>query len=255
MLCFRFLNELRAAELDALERYLARDKAILELGGGTGEQARLLTDRGYRVESIDLPQSIYAGDRVFPVVDYDGRTIPFADARFDIVFSSNVLEHVLDLEGMYRELDRVLGPDGIHVHAMPTGRWRFWTTLSNYADMVERIARQVPGLIPRGVRRADLSRCYWAARSIATVLLTHAWPPRHGERGTMLGELWTFSPWWWRRHFRQHGFEILSDAPVGLFYTGHMVLGRRWPVPLRRRLARWLGSACHVYVLRRATSR
>jgi len=32
----------------------------------------------------------YAAQRVFPIRDYDGRTIPLPDASVDVVFSSNV---------------------------------------------------------------------------------------------------------------------------------------------------------------------
>ena len=40
---------------------------------------------------------------------------------------------------------------------------------------------------------------------------------------------------------------IIDDRPMGLFYTGYMVLGRRLGLETRNRLSRWLGSACHLY--------
>ena len=35
--------------------------------------------------------------------------------------------------------------------------------------------------------------------------------------------------------------------PMGLFYTGHMVLGERWGMQARERASKWLGSACVLY--------
>jgi SAM-dependent methyltransferase len=41
-------------------------------------------------------------------VIYDGKTIPFADEHFDSVFSSEVFEHIFNLEEMIPELNRVM---------------------------------------------------------------------------------------------------------------------------------------------------
>ena len=45
-------------------------------------------------------------------VFYDGNTLPFVDNRFDSIFSSEVFEHVFNLEHMLKELNRVLKPGG-----------------------------------------------------------------------------------------------------------------------------------------------
>jgi SAM-dependent methyltransferase len=45
-------------------------------------------------------------------VFYDGRHLPFGDNRFDSIFSSEVFEHVFNLEEMVKELHRVLKPGG-----------------------------------------------------------------------------------------------------------------------------------------------
>jgi ubiquinone/menaquinone biosynthesis C-methylase UbiE len=45
-------------------------------------------------------------------VYYDGHHLPFEDQRFDGIFSSEVFEHVFNLEEMLKELNRVLKPGG-----------------------------------------------------------------------------------------------------------------------------------------------
>jgi hypothetical protein len=50
--------------------------------------------------------------------------------------------------------------------------------------------------------------------------------------------------------FARHGFEVIEDRPMGLFYTGHMLFADRISFPTRGDLSRSLGSATRVYVVR-----
>jgi SAM-dependent methyltransferase len=273
MFSIEFLHHIRRHEIAFVERHLPPGIRILEIGGGTGFQAKLLAEHGYDVASIDLPQSNYAEERVFPVLDYDGAIIPFPDDSFDVVFSSNVLEHVRDRRRLYAEIGRVLKPNGFCLHAMPSGVWSFWTIVSHYLSTGQRLIQKRRAAPPgptdhsssspgqgagpalwsgiRGVKRAArtaIGRMLGLGiRTLQGVrVLT---PPRHGETGNAFTEIATFSRFWWLRHFRRHGYEILSVEPMGLFYTGYMLRGANWPLSARERCARWLGSSCMLYKL------
>jgi SAM-dependent methyltransferase len=273
MFSIEFLHEIRRHEIAFVERHLPKGVRILEIGGGTGFQAKLLSEHGYDVASIDIPQSNYAEERVFPVLDYDGASVPFPDDSFDVVFSSNLLEHVRDRRRLYAEIGRVLKPGGFCLHAMPSGVWSFWTIVSHYLSTGQRLiqgrtatpraptdhsgANPAEGAAPSlrtritGVKRAARTaigrmlglgiRIFQAVRALT--------PPRHGETGNAFTEIATFSRFWWLRHFRRHGYEILSAEPMGLFYTGYMLRGANWPLSARQRCARWLGSSCILYKL------
>lgn len=226
---------------------------ILEIGAGTGQQALELQRRGFDVTAIEIPDSNYAANRVYPIVDYDGRHIPLPTGRFDVVFSSNVLEHVPDLKQMHAEIRRVLKPSGICIHVLPTHAWRFWTTLAAYPDAILFLMSSAPDLLPKeALHRSEVNRLtnkwYQTIRSFVGRCL----PRRHGERGNTLSELWLFHPRWWRRNFEENGFTVIDDQPSGLFYTGHMVLGARLSLTQRERLAPMLGSACQIFRLKPA---
>src|SRR5438045_811154 len=127
MFSLEYLSVLRASEIDMIAELIPGGARILEIGAGSGQQALELQRRGFLVTAVDVGNSNYAADRVFPVIDYDGKTLPVASTSVDVVFSSNVLEHIADLSGLHSEIRRVLRPDGMCVHVMPTHVWRLWT--------------------------------------------------------------------------------------------------------------------------------
>ena len=72
-------------------------------------------------------------------------------------------------------------------------------------------------------------------------------PRGHGTSVEGFSELWTFSGRARRNKFEAAGFQIVEDRPMGLFYTGNLILGARLSLKKRRSLCRTLGSATRVY--------
>ncbi len=183
----RFLRAIRTGELRcALGALRAEDRVVLEIGGGQGWQARQLERRGYEVYSIDVARHPDSCEDS-PVMLYDGHRIPFADECFDVVFSSNVLEHIAHLDAFESELQRVLRPGGIAIHVLPTPVWRLWTSLTHPA----RVLRAAMARLGTSSAAGDGD-----ARGVpsATLLRYIFWPNRHGERGNSLSEFcWFFA--------------------------------------------------------------
>lgn len=244
------LDAIRLAEIDKIVPFLPPGARILDLGAGTGKQALELQRRGFEVTAIEIAESNYATQRVFPITDYDGRTIPLTDASVDVVFSSNVLEHVSDLSHVHAEIRRVLAPGGICLHVLPTHTWRLWSTLASYLEAISFFFSSLPRLLPQTTpRAAELRRLREAWYRTARHTVGLCLPRRHGERGNVITELWLFHPRWWRRNFHDNGFAVVGDQPMGLFYTGEVLLGLRLGRAQRERLARVLGSSCHLFRL------
>jgi SAM-dependent methyltransferase len=215
----------------------------------------MLADAGYRVRSFDLAASEFRAHRVFPIEDYDGHRIPAPDAAFDVAFSSNVLEHIPHLRAFQAEIARVLTPDGIAVHLLPSATWRIWTSIAHY-PWLAKAALAAAGARWRGASALDAEVIARAAgrRSAPTLIARVLASPRNGEAGNALTELWHFSRHRWSRLFEETGWRIVARRGNGLFYTGYSVLAWRLGLERRRRLSRLLGSSCHLYVLEKAAA-
>ncbi len=97
--------------------------AILDLGCGTGLQARTLHERfpRARVVAVDSARGMLERARRrrgrwrrrFEVLAADAESLPLADASIDLVFSSMVLEWCRDPERVLHELRRVMSPGGL----------------------------------------------------------------------------------------------------------------------------------------------
>lgn len=248
-----FLEKIRIKELDNTLPLMPGKGRLLELGAGVGWQAKRLEQAGYDVDALELE-----GDReaqaLYPIVYYDGVTIPFEDNRFDIIFSSNVLEHIPHLETYQEEMRRVLKPDGIAVHLLPSGSWRLWSTLTHYMFAVKYVAQMV--LRKLKLMPAKSTEAYMddidnrvSQMSKLDLLKKFLIPSRRGERGNVWSETYYFSRFFWNPWFKQHGWEVQRYSNNKLFYTSYAVFDSLLPVSVRGVLSKLMGASCHVYIL------
>ena len=94
----------------------AGPKGALNLACGTGDIAALLALRGAHVVGLDVThrmlQLARQRERNVMFVTGDMLSLPFGDARFDIVTTGYGLRNVPDLAGAISEIARVLKPGG-----------------------------------------------------------------------------------------------------------------------------------------------
>ena len=112
-----------------------RDRDVLEVGSGAGQCSRWVRRQGGRAIGLDLSHRQLQHSRrideatevVVPSVLGTATALPFADATFDVVFSSfGALQFVADIDLAVAETARVLRPGGRFAFSIthPT-RWMF----------------------------------------------------------------------------------------------------------------------------------
>jgi SAM-dependent methyltransferase len=114
--------------LEVVERYVAPEARILDIGAGAGEiNPHDLKGRCREIVGVDLDPRVVDNPLLDRGVIGDGRSLPFDDASFDVVFSIYVLEHVADPASFAAEIARVLRPGGVVIGLTPN-RWHYVAT-------------------------------------------------------------------------------------------------------------------------------
>jgi SAM-dependent methyltransferase len=248
-----YVEQIRLAELQNALGWLSKGTKILEIGAGTGWQARTLSELGHQVEAVDLSDSNYAHERVWPIRNYDGVNLPFQDDSFDVVFSSNVLEHVEHLAALLRDMRRVVRPGGHLVHVVPSATWRLWTTVTYYPDLLRRVAELVVAR-RRPFQRLAAESASGVGQSAAVrrAIIHQLVPEAHGLLAhSVWSELFAFRRSRWTELLADPSLTCVASAPAGIFYTGNSLLQLTIPIAARKRLAGLLGSACHLFIFRK----
>ncbi len=232
---------------------LAAGETVLDLGCGFGRHAYEALRRGAHVVACDLGldelrqvHSIGAvmrddgeisDDVVLETANGDATMLPFADASFDRIIASEVMEHINDDTGALAELTRVLRPGGVLAVTIPA---RFpericWALSDDYH------APNQPGGHVRIYGNGEL-RARMAAAGLE---------PIDEHRVHAL-----HSPYWWLRCAVGPNRPVEESRTVSLYHrllTWDIVKAPRTTRIAERLLAPVLGKSLVVYARRPAT--
>jgi SAM-dependent methyltransferase len=127
--------ELHLAFLRAKGALPGEGSRILDFGCGLGGAVEYLCAQGYDAYGVDTNEwwgadrGRYRGGYVLPPPDIVARLrhspagpayrLPFPDGYFDYCFSNQVFEHIGDYPAAFRELARVVKPEGVSLHIFP----------------------------------------------------------------------------------------------------------------------------------------
>ena len=120
-----------------------RDKRVLDIGCGLGGFERYYLERGAReVIAIDLSRPHLLGAQGYvraaigqpPILfgEVDARRMAFGDNTFDVIVSSNTLEHIFGVEAALREMARIIKPEGVICLNFPPYRSPWGAHLNNW---------------------------------------------------------------------------------------------------------------------------
>jgi 2-polyprenyl-6-hydroxyphenyl methylase/3-demethylubiquinone-9 3-methyltransferase len=199
------MNPARFAYFDPIVGYW-QGRHVLDLGCGGGLTTACLAQRGATVVGCDLSHaSLHVASRHIrgQAVFACGRaeSLPFADASFDVVWCTDVLEHLPDRPAALCQIARVLKPGGLFLYDTINRTWLsrllviwFWEYLA--------------ALAPRGTHDWHL---FITPQELRCLLTQHSMQPS-AIRGML--PVW-LSPWqgW---HFRLMRY-------TGILYLGYAV--------------------------------
>jgi SAM-dependent methyltransferase len=90
---------------------------LLDFGCGSKPYRSLIAADEYI--GLDIEQTGHSHKNEHIDVYYDGKNIPFSDNQFDVVFSSEVFEHIFNLDEILMEIHRVIKVGGYLVITLP----------------------------------------------------------------------------------------------------------------------------------------
>jgi ubiquinone/menaquinone biosynthesis C-methylase UbiE len=92
---------------------------VLEVGCNTGLLVKKVQEEGARACGIDINPSAINGAVTSNLHMMDAEDLQFPDYSFDRVYSLHTIEHVTNIQKVFKEMDRVLRPGGSIVLAYP----------------------------------------------------------------------------------------------------------------------------------------
>jgi len=175
---------------------LGPDSLVLDVGAGFGRHAFEVARRGARVVALDyaadevsatgdtfgamVAAGEIAADRIAGVLRGDATALPFGDESFDVVITSEMLEHVQDDTSALAEMARVLKPGGQLAATVPS----WFPEIVNWKLSDDYHAPAVPGGHVRIYAKTEL-----AAKIRSAGLHVDGTHRAHGLH----------SPYWWLR--------------------------------------------------------
>lgn len=133
------MNLTHSQYLNLLARTLVKrlhPRIAIDVGCGRGEIVKAFQKLGVETYGIDMSkQALYSAKEaaLYPLLcRADAQNMPFKENRFDLVFSSHVIEHLKNPCYFIKECKRILRPDGtvfITMPVSPSGLTKLWKAL------------------------------------------------------------------------------------------------------------------------------
>lgn len=228
------LEKLRIKEINIVFDYLGsrRFRNALELGAGNGFQSALLVDRCENLIATDMNEERLPKLSEDPRIDFqvlDAEIVGdwFEGETFDFIFSSNLMEHLPDVDRCLSGCHKILAREGVMINILPNWGWRLIASILYYPVKASRLAGKL--LQYRRITR-DRTRTVGSAirgnnlklNRKKSPIIDRLLPPPHGVSANSLIELYAFRRQAWIEIFQKNDFEVIAvlNGPIS---TGHGV--------------------------------
>lgn len=222
-----------------------RNLKILEIGGRDGYQAELISKKGYNVTSIDINPLF---PQFYPVQKGDITKLDFHENSFDIIFSSNMLQEIHDIEEALMEMKRVLKKDGIIIHIVPSSWWSLITNFWHYCLIPKYLIKSKKFqrvFISDAIENKNKhnSKNLKSSKNNLKRLFLHPL----GANISFVHEIFYFSKNYWKKSFEHNGLRIIDRKNCPFLYSGYAVFKFKF-ISLRKIFAKFFPS-CYCFIM------
>ena len=232
------------------QKQSAQNLEILEFGSGQGFQVPYLQKLG-KLKASD----IYESQEIKNIagINFTLCSItdtPFQDNQFDLIFSSQVIEHIEDLGRAFREMRRIGKPDCLYAFTVPTNWWLLVSVPAQYIEKLRVVKKKMiktaakPGVQKIKKLKTDNSAKIHKSlfKKICFILL----PFGHGVKQNFFSAYRAFKIKRWQKLFRDNSFEIIKTEPLLLYSAS------AWPlVPTTAKLNKYNICSSVLFLMRK----
>jgi len=207
---------------------------VLELGAGDGFISSILAEYTEKLISTDINAERLnmsdKGNMVFKICDAENIRDVFKDEKFDMIFSSSLLEHLSDCEKALAEIHQALADTGVCIHLLPNRYWKLVTILLYIPNKITVAAEKAfAGRLFKRRAGHKWGKAYkqkFGGNNMKLgrrrqFFLSKPFLPRiHGVSSNTIAEFIAFGRKQWVRKFESAGFKVLAVKKVA-FNSGY----------------------------------
>lgn len=209
-------------------------KSALEMGAGDGFQSKLLFRYTKRLISTDFdPNRLRQQDQdgiQYKICDAELIDTYFNGETFDLIFSSNLFEHLPNVDNALLRIKSITQPDSLVVLIMPSPFWALCHFFLYYPvkiyDFGKKRFRKIEKKSNK-IYKAKVLSSLNRGNNLKALPLTRPgflnkirWPQPHGVSNTNFEELIKFRKKFWCAKFKSNGFKII-DIKKGPVMSGY----------------------------------
>lgn len=140
-----WFNARRKIIMSLIRRYAPNQGTLLDVGMGTGLNAKLFAEEGFDVEGLEnAPEAIEIAQKLIPNIQVITTSFPSEQVpvgKYRVITMLDVLEHIPDDTNALAGVTRALAPGGIVLITVPAFPF-LWTRHDELAHHVRRYRKQ-----------------------------------------------------------------------------------------------------------------
>ncbi len=221
-----YLHERRKKQLEMIFSYCPKKifSLALELGAGDGYQSSYLLNYVGKLISTDyniislVNKNKNSDEIIYKFCDAENVGEMFTNIKFDLIYSSCLLEHLTELQKALEGCHKVLNNEGICIHVVPNIFWKLSHTFLYLPDrIISLIDRR---LLRNNNERSEIwemqSNPKYENRNTGLILKLGIIPEPHGAYRSNLFEIFAYRKKKWCKEFEKSGFYInnIIKGPV-----------------------------------------